>query len=307
MIMKKNKIALILLIMLLIALTPLKIIQAHNVELDPESLISLPMMILGGSGTVTIKNTVTDYTLYFQAVKIDNSTYSQINQVEAEGKNKLEKLKEEYKAIEAEVKTLKETYNTAYDAYAEGLKNTSLTETEKEKLKTDYETAKNNYQDKVKEYNDKVDEYNNMATETNNKINELTPMYIENNWVKATDDNISIDTKEFTGKQPYTIWIKLVTTEGTYYDEGIYTVTGTKTEEDTKKEDNLVEDSKNNENSNKEEKNNLIEFQNTNDKTTAQGKLPFTGENKIYLISMVSIIIIAIISYNKYFKYKDIK
>ena len=167
MIMKKNKIALILLIMLLIALTPLKIIQAHNVELDPESLISLPMMILGGSGTVTIKNTVTDYTFYFQAVKIDNSTYSQINQVEAEGKNKLEKLKEEYKALETEVKTLKETYNTAYDAYAEGLKNTSLTETEKEKLKTDYETAKNNYQDKVKEYNDKVDEYNNIATETN--------------------------------------------------------------------------------------------------------------------------------------------
>ena len=35
MIMKKNKIALILLIMLLIALTPLKIIQAHSVELDP--------------------------------------------------------------------------------------------------------------------------------------------------------------------------------------------------------------------------------------------------------------------------------
>ena len=31
MIMKKNKIALILLIMLLIALTPLKIIQPHNV------------------------------------------------------------------------------------------------------------------------------------------------------------------------------------------------------------------------------------------------------------------------------------
>lgn len=44
--------------------------------------------------------------------------------------------------------------------------------------------------------------------------NELTLMYIENNWVKATDNNISIDTKEFTGKQPYTIWIKLVTTEG---------------------------------------------------------------------------------------------
>ncbi len=307
MIMKKNKIALILLIMLLIALTPLKTIKAHNVDLDPESLISLPMMILGDSGTVTIKNTVTDYTLYFQAVKIDNSTYSQINQVEAEGKNKLAKLKEEYKTLETEVKPLKEKYNTAYDAYAEGLKNTSLTETEKEKLKADYETSKNNYQDKMKEYNDKVDEYNNMATETNNKINELTPMYIENNWVKTTDNNISIDTKEFTGKQPYTIWIKLVTTEGTYYDEGIYTVTGTKTEEDTKKEDDVVDDSKNNENSNKEEKNNLIEFQNTNDNTTAQGKLPFTGENKIYLISIVSIIIIAIISYNKYFKYKDIK
>lgn len=46
---------------------------------------------------------------------------------------------------------------------------------------------------------------------------------------------------------------------------------------------------------------------NRRDNTTAQGKLPFTGENKIYLISMVSIIIIAIISYNKYFKYKDIK
>ena len=55
------------------------------------------------------------------------------------------------------------------------------------------------------------------------------------------------------------------------------------------------------------QKNNLIKSQNTNDNTTAQGKLPFTGENKIYLISMVSIIIVAIISHNKYFKYKDIK
>lgn len=324
MIMKKNKIALMILIMLLISLTPLKKIQAHTVELDPESLISLPMMILGGSGTVTIKNTVTDYTLYFQAVKIDNATYSQMKQIQTNSDTELKKLKEEYTALKTEMNTLKEKYNTAYDAYTEGLKNTSLTETEKAELKTTYETAKTNYQNKVTEYNNKVEAYNNKVDEQNKKIKELTPMYSENNWVKTTNNEISIDTTKFSGEQPYTIWVKLVTPSATYYDEGIYTMTGTKTniDETTNTITNETKNTTTNTTTNttvneitnamtntttNEIKNKVTNTKKENDTTVAQGKLPFAGTNKIILSGIATIILIAIVFYNKYFKYKDIK
>lgn len=313
---KNNKIVLIILIIIGIILTPLKKIEAHTVDLDTESLITMPIMIIRGNGKVTIKNTVTNYTLYFQAIKIDNSTYSQINKTETEGKAQLEKIKEEYTALKKELDTLEETYNTSYNAYVEGQKNTSLGETEKEKLKTEYDTAKTNYQSKGTEYNSKVNEYNNKVKEIKDKIKELTPMYIESNWIKTDNNKITIDTTKFSGEQPYTIWVKLITANGTYYDEGIYTMSGTKKEQNSN--NNEIENSNKVNNEIKNEryesdkksnvtKNEVVESKTKNDGTTAQGKIPFTGTNKIILLGIALIIVSSVIFYNKYFKYKDIK
>ena len=150
---------------------------------------------------------------------------------ETEGDAKLKSLKEEYTALKTELDNLKETYNTDLSAYTEGLKNTALSDEEKETLKTAYETAKTNYENKGTEYNSKISEYNSKVNEINSKIKELTPMYIESNWTKTTDNKISIDTTKFSGEQSYAVWAKLITSSGTYYDEAIYTIKGTKTAE----------------------------------------------------------------------------
>ena len=225
---KKIKVILILLVVFGIVLNPFKKVNAHSVDLDPESLISMPTIIYGGKGTVTISSKVTDYTLYFQAVKVENTTFSQLEKINTDSKAELKTLKEEYTALETELNNLKEKYNTASEAYEEGLKNTNLSDEEKESLKTAFETAKTNYQNKITEYNNKINEYNSKVSEINSKIKELTPMYIENNWTKTTNNQISVDTTQFSGEQPYTIWVKLVTSNGTYYDESIYTMTGNK-------------------------------------------------------------------------------
>ena len=227
----KGKILSILLISIMMVFYLFSNVYAHSVDLDPDSLISMPMMIFGGSGTITIKRSVTDYELYFQAVQVKKTVFSQMENIKTEGDAKLKSLKEEYTALKTELDNLKEIYSTAYNAYTEGLKDTTLSETEKTTLKTAYETASANYQNKGTEYNSKISEYNSKVNEINSKIKELTPMYIESNWTKTTDNKISVDTTKFSGEQPYAVWAKLITSSGTYYDETIYTMTGTKVAE----------------------------------------------------------------------------
>lgn len=228
--MKKLKVVFALFVLIGIVLCPLKKVNAHSVELDPESLITMPLMIFGGRGTISIKDSVSNYTLYFQGVEIPSTVYSQIEQIETDGNKDLEALKQEYTALKTEVDNLKTIYDEALEAYQTGITN-SVDEPELEALRTAYETARSNYQTKATEYSNKVEEYNNRVTELYDQIKELTPTYVESNWTQTTDDKISIDVTEFSGEQPYVIWVKLVTSNGTYYDEGIYTMTGSKAED----------------------------------------------------------------------------
>lgn len=227
----KTKVILLVFLVLVIVLNSFKRVNAHSVDLDPEFLISMPMFIYGGSGTISISSSVTDYTLYFQTIKVETSAFSQMQTIKNNGEEELETLKEAYTTLKTEMNNLKEVYNTASTAYTNGLENTSLSEEEKEELRTAYETAKTNYQNKVTEYNNKIDEYNNKVNTINSQIKELVPMYVENNWIKTTDNKISVDTSKFSGEQSYAVWAKLVTSSGTYYDEAIYTMNGTKTTE----------------------------------------------------------------------------
>lgn len=227
---RKVKGIFVLFVLIGIILSPLEKVNAHSVELDPDSLISMPMMIIGGSGKITIKNSVSNYILYFQGVEISSTVYSQIQKTESDGKEELNTIKEAYTALKTELDNLKVTFDEASDAYRAGITD-NVSETELETLRTAYETARSNYQAKGTEYNNKVKEYNDKATEINDRIKELTPTYVESNWTQTTDDKISLDVTKFSGEQPYVIWVKLVTSGNTYYDEGIYTMTGTKATE----------------------------------------------------------------------------
>ncbi len=221
---KKIKVIFLLLLLIGIILCPLKKVNAHSVELDPESVISLPWFITNGSGTVTISNSITNYSLYYQAVEMSNAVYSEIETINSEGKTTLDSIKEEYTKLKTEMDNLKEIYDSAFEAYLAGKDGEQL-----ETLKTAYEKAKTDYTNKANEYSDKVKEYNAKVEEINNNIKNLIPTYIENKWVQTTDNKFSVDLTKFSGNQAFAIWIKLVTNDNkTYYDESTYTMTGTK-------------------------------------------------------------------------------
>lgn len=223
--MSKNiKITLILFLLISIIFNPIKRVNAHSVELDPQSLISLPWMITNGNGEITINKSIVEYSLYYQAVQISNEDYLQIEKINSNGEIALDTLKKEYTKLKTEMDNLEEIYNKSKKAYEEGKEGEDV-----ERLKIEYETAKQNYQDKYNDYKSKVDEYNKKVNELNGKIKDLTPTYLDNNWVQTVNNKFSIDVTQFSGKHSFAIWIKLVTSDGqTYYDEANYTISGTK-------------------------------------------------------------------------------
>lgn len=227
---KMMKVTLILFFVIGIICIPFENVNAHSVELDPNSLITFPMLISNGKGNITIKSSETGYSLYYQAVEISNTIYAQIEQITNNGKKEVNSIKAEMDALKKECDNLKTIYDEEYKTYKEKL-DSGVTGTELETLKIAYETAKTNYQNKATEYNNKVKEYNTKVNDVNAKIKELTPTYVESNWIKMEDRTFSVDLSKFSGDKVFAIWAKLVSSNGTIsYDEATYTISGTKTE-----------------------------------------------------------------------------
>lgn len=229
--MKKTKALFMLFLILAIVFIPLLKVNAHSVELDPNSLISFPIMLSNGKGNITIKNSETGYSLYYQAVEISNTVYSQIQEMSTSGKNELNNIKAMIDALRTEYTNLQTIYDNAYKAYKEKL-DSGITGTDLETAKATYETAKINYQNKVTEYNNKVKEYNTKSDEINAKVKQLVPTYIESNWTKTDDRSFSVDLSKFSGEKAFAVWAKLVSSNGTIsYDQATYTMSGTKVDE----------------------------------------------------------------------------
>lgn len=226
--MKKIKVLFILFFILCINIIPFDYVNAHSVDLDPEKLISFPWLISNGEGTISIDDSQTGYSLYYQAVEIPNADYVKMEEIKNNGKIALDTIKSELEKLDAECDNLKTTYDEAFEAW-EAKVESGASDEEIESAKTAYETAKTNYQNKVKEYNNKVAEYNAKSEEINNKVKALVPTYLENNWLKTEDGKFSVDLSQFSGDKAFAVWAKLVSSNGTIsYDEATYTMSGTK-------------------------------------------------------------------------------
>lgn len=223
--MSKCKKILLLLTLMLIAIVGT--VSAHSVDLDPESLISFPFIVSEGKGKITVKSSVTNYTLYYQNVEISNATYDEINTIKENGKAELSTIKKQMNSLKEEYNNLKTIKDEKYTTYQNAISN-NLTEEQINVAKTEYETANTNYTNKVKEYNTKVDEYNAKVSQINNQVKDKLPMYNDSNWTKTTDGSFKVDLTQFSGKKSFSIWAKLVTGTNTYYDQEIYSMNGTK-------------------------------------------------------------------------------
>lgn len=196
-------------------------------DLDPESLISFPFIVSEGKGTITVKSSVTNYTLYYQNVEISNATYDEINTIKKNGKAELSTIERQMNSLKEEYNNLKTIKDEKYTTYQNAISN-NLTEEQINVAKTEYETANTNYTNKVKEYNTKVDEYNAKVSQINNQVKDKLPMYNDSNWTKTTDGSFKVNLTQFSGKKSFSIWAKLVTGTNTYYDQEIYSMKGTK-------------------------------------------------------------------------------
>lgn len=223
--MSKCKKILLLLTLMLIAIVGT--VSAHSVDLDPESLISFPFIVSEGKGKITVKSSVTNYTLYYQNVEISNATYDEINTIKENGKAELSTIKGQMNSLKEEYNNLKTIKDEKYTTYQNAISN-NLTEEQINVAKTEYETANTNYTNKVKEYNTKVDEYNAKVSQINNQVKDKLPMYNDSNWTKTTDGSFKVNLTQFSGKKSFSIWAKLATGTNTYYDQEIYSMNGTK-------------------------------------------------------------------------------
>lgn len=223
--MSKCKKILLLLTLMLIAIVGT--VSAHSVDLDPESLISFPFIVSEGKGKITVKSSVTNYTLYYQNVEISNATYDEINTIKENGKAELSTIERQMNSLKEEYNNLKTIKDEKYTTYQNAISN-NLTEEQINVTKTEYETANTNYTNKVKEYNTKVDEYNAKVSQINNQVKDKLPMYNDSNWTKTTDGSFKVNLTQFSGKKSFSIWAKLVTGTNTYYDQEIYSMNGTK-------------------------------------------------------------------------------
>lgn len=227
---KKAKILSTLFLIVLIIVMSFSFVSAHNVDLDPESLISFPWIITNGKGAITVSDNETGYSLYYQVVEIPQEDYAQIEEIQTNSEQNLEQINEKLTQLTTECNDLRTIYNDAYDAYQEKIQSGASDE-EIAEAKQAFETAETNYENKVVEYNDCVTEYNNEVINVTERIKELTPTYVEENWIETSNGDFTIDLSQFSGDKAFAVWAKLVTSDGnTYFDECTYTTSGTKVE-----------------------------------------------------------------------------
>ena len=224
---KTNKIIITLMILVLTLTISFSVTTyAYNVEIDPDSLISFPIMIFGGSGKITIEKTETNYKLYYQAVEISDTDFKKMNEIQDTGKKELATLKTEIENLSAEVSNLSTQYSEKVKAYRE-----ATTDTEKETLKKEYEELEKKYNEKKAEYDAKVKQRSEKTGTIEKEVKELIPGYVESNWVQATDNEFNVDLSKFTGEKVFVVWVKLDSNGKISYDEEIYTMTGNKSKD----------------------------------------------------------------------------
>ena len=113
--MRKNKkMFLILILVAGIILSFSSFVNAHSVELDPKSLINWPLFVVNGKGKITIKQSETGYSLYYQGVEISETVYTQIEQTQETAKKKLDSIKKEIDTLKTECDNKKEALDEAY-------------------------------------------------------------------------------------------------------------------------------------------------------------------------------------------------
>lgn len=211
--MRKTIAGILLIIFCLSMILPLCEVRAFSGELDPENYITLPSMIYIrdgiGTGSISISSSASGYTLSYQKVDIEDSTYNAIQSKSEEYQNYITTSNQTLKEKEANVKTLQTEY--------ENLQSSGTADPEEiTEAQTKYEEA---YQD----YSDYYDSVIETSESLRNEAYALVPNYT-NAWTTTTNDsnNVQLDFKNYSGRTNFVLWVRITNGDNTYYDMNIY-------------------------------------------------------------------------------------
>lgn len=206
-------------------------IYGYSGEIDPDSIISFPYILEDGKGTITIKETESNYTLYCQVVEMQNEDYRNILKLNEEGKKTLKTISDQVDSLKGELKTkeeAKDTAKTTLDTVKENEDDDDYDQ-KLEPAQTNYDNALNDYKNKLEEYLKKIDDYKQQVKNISEIEKSNVADFNDDNWVEAPDGKFKVNIDDFSGQKSFVIWVKLLTSSGnTVYDEGIYTLSGKK-------------------------------------------------------------------------------
>lgn len=198
-------------------------VDAYSGEIDPKDYIDTPNYLQPKddvySGNIFVSNSVgSNYSLYYTSIELTESKYNEIVVTRRDEKNEtIKKAKTEYEQFVAEAKLKIDKAEAEYEA----IKNDS-SKTEEEKKE-----AKEAYSKLVREYNTKNDElyssYEEKVEQAKQKYYSYLP-FSDNNWIQSSNKEVQIDVSKYAGDIYLILWVKLVNSEGTYYDYGMYSV-----------------------------------------------------------------------------------
>lgn len=261
-------------------------------QLDPNDYITLPNFVfIDTEYTINISEEVESYKLYYQFVDVDKSTFNQLDEILQETNAYVETINEQLTTMQDELKKIQEELS----ALSEEMK--ALTEEDPDSeqlpiLQQQYEEKYAIFESKYEEYETKQKEAETKRQEYINEYNSLIPQYNDNNWIETTNNKFKYEIKNSFAN---ILWVKLVTTDSTYYDIKMYSAE----EDNDNKEDNNTDNGENN--------NTVTDDEEDKDNTTSDKILPFAGKESFVLIGIVLMAIASIVTYIKVRKWKGIK
>ncbi len=213
---EKNIKRIIISVLIAVLLIIPTVVQAYSGEIDPKNYINLPYSIdRETGGKITINSSVgTGYTVYYQYEFITSTQKNQLSTAWSEYNQDVEEYNSSVRTVEAE-------RDAAYDEYERLREDASATE---EQINEAYE----NYQNIFESTKQLIDSKKAELEEKLDSVYELYTTYTEANWEEAINNNVQVDVSEYSGEVHYILWVKLVNSDGTYYDVKHYSSVGTK-------------------------------------------------------------------------------
>jgi len=187
-------------------------LKASYSETDPDDLIGFPYMIWGGEGDITLDDSITNYTMYYQWIELSKTQITAIDTARENYDNKVDEVKAKLDELYAKYEAKYQIYKDLVDS---GTATTDELQEASDAANAEYKIYDDYYKNAMVEVESYLDAYY-----------KSIPDY-KDNWTKADGLHFQGDFSGFSDEREFVLWIQVDYSNKTIYDFAILTVNGT--------------------------------------------------------------------------------